>query len=469
VSGIAVDPVHRSIVQMCVDASNGTLDTEVAAAAGIRIVDTFAAYYAAWQLDSCAAARDWAVATGTGGSASVLGTRHQVTPEVAAFVNGLIARSSELNDTMHVAGKQGAHPSDIIMPLLAVAEHNHVSGDRFLVAVALGYEIFMRLFDLADLDAFDYTCLVAISVAAVASTLLDANAVQIAHAVAIAAVANNGLRRARLGQLTEWKAAASGESGRAGVHAAMLARHGFEGPTEPFTGESGWLRHVGNVTTFADDAEESPWRLRSESLTRTILKPRPACGSGMSAVLAAEKAAAQLSCAAAAIDRVDITTYGYAVRKLASRPHHWAPQNRAEADHSLPYLVGVTLLHGRLHPRLFDDVTRTDPRLLELMGRIEVAECQQFTDAYESDRLEHHSRVTVAAADGRLLADARVGGEHGEIAVDHADAIHKKFKTYAQTHLRGNGQCLGMLRQLGAIQTVADISELVSAAVVTHD
>ena len=465
-SVLDADPVQRSIVQLCVDAAANPLDTEISAAARVRIVDTFAAYYAAWQLDSCVAARNWALSTGPGGSASVLGTQHRVTPEVAAFVNGLVARSSEFNDTMHVAGKQGAHPSDIIMPLLAVAEHNHVSGDRYLLAVALGYEIFMRLFDLADLDVFDYTCLVSISVAAVASTLLDANAVQIAHAVAIAAVANNGLRRARLGQLTEWKAAASGESGRAGVHAAMLARHGFEGPAEPFTGEAGWLRHVGNVTSYAD---ESAWRLRPESLTRTILKPRPACGSGMSAVLAAEQAAAQLSCAAAAIDRVVVTTYGYAVRKLASRPHHWAPRNRAEADHSLPYLVGVTLLHGQLRPQLFDDLTRTDPRLLELLGRIEVTECQQFTDAYEGARPEHHSRVTVAAVDGRLLADGRVGGQHGEIAVDQPDQIHKKFKMYAQTHLREGGQCLGMLTQLGAIHTVADIGELVSAAVVIHD
>lgn len=466
VRGEGADPVQQSIVALCVDATSGPVAADIAAEATVRVVDTFAAYYAAWRLNSCKQARAWAMSAERCGTASVLGTSHRVAPETAAFVNGLAARSSELNDTLHVGGKQGGHPSDIIMPLLAVAEHNHTSGDRYLTAVALGYEIFMRLFDLANVDAFDYTCLVAITVAAAGSTLLGANAAQIGHAVAIAAVANNGLRRARLGRLTDWKCTASGEGGRAGVFAAMLARHGFEGPADPFVGESGWLEHVGNVTNYSDDHD---WRIRRQSLARTILKPRPACGSGMSAVLAAERAAAQLSGNSSAIGGIVVHTYGYAVRKLASRPHHWAPRNRAEADHSLPYLVGATLLHGRIRPELFDDATRRDPRLTELLGRIEVTECNRFTEAYESTVPEHRSRVAVADSNGRCLALAEFGGEHGEIAIDKPVEVRDKFRTYARTHLRDDVQCLELLTQLEALHTVADVGDLVSAAVVSHD
>ena len=288
---MGADPVQQSIVALCMDATSGPVAADIADAATLRVVDTFAAYYAAWGMTACVQARAWALSATPNGTASLLGTAHRVAPETAAFVNGLTARSSELNDTLHVGGKQGGHPSDIIMPLLAVAEHRHAPGDSYLTAVVLGYEIFMRLFDLADVDAFDYTCLVAIAVAAAGATLLGANATQVGHAVAIAAVANNGLRRARLGRLTDWKCTASGEGGRAGVFAASLAVHDFEGPADPFTGESGWLEHVGNVTTVSGDPD---WELRRDSIARTILKPRPACGSGMSATLAAEKAAAQL-------------------------------------------------------------------------------------------------------------------------------------------------------------------------------
>jgi 2-methylcitrate dehydratase len=323
----------------------------------------------------------------------------------------------------------------------------------------------MRLFDLADLDAFDYTCLVAIAVAAVGAMLMGADEAQIGHAVAIAAVANNGLRRARLGRLTDWKSAASGEAGRAGVFAAVLARQGFEGPADPFVGESGWLEHVGNVATGSPDPQ---WRLRRESLTRTILKPRPVCGSGMSAVLAAEGAAAQLSHRPFTIGGVAVHTYGYAVRKLASQRHHWVPRNRAEADHSLPYLVGATLLHGRLRPESFDDDVRTDRRLVELVGRVEVAECQRFTDAYETSVPEHRSRVAVFDESGRRLAEAEFGGEHGEIALDRPKEVRDKFRTYARDHFGDDAECVAMLTQLEALHTVADVGDLVSATVITH-
>ena len=147
---MGVDPLQRSIVRLCVDAAARPLPAGIAAAANCRVVDTFAAYYAAWQLETCRDARRWALSTAQSGSASIVGTTDRVSPEIAAFVNGLSARSSELNDTLHVGGKQGAHPSDLIMPLLAVAEHNHTTGAQYLSAVAIGYEIFLRLFDLAD-------------------------------------------------------------------------------------------------------------------------------------------------------------------------------------------------------------------------------------------------------------------------------------------------------------------------------
>jgi 2-methylcitrate dehydratase len=464
---MSVDPLQRSIVQLCVDAAARPLPAGIAAAANCRVVDTFAAYYAAWQLDTCRDARRWALSTAQSGSASIVGTTDRVSPEIAAFVNGLSARSSELNDTLHVGGKQGAHPSDLIMPLLAVAEHNHTTGAQYLSAVAIGYEIFLRLFDLADLDAFDYTCLLSISIAAVAATLLGASPEQTGHAVAIAVVANNGLRRARLGQLTSWKATASGEAGRAGVFAAMLARNGFEGPAEPFVGESGWLEHVGNVATYADD--EPVWWLRQESLNRTIVKPRSACGSGMSAVLAAERANSALPVGPVEVGHVVVETYGYALRKLASRPHHWAPENRAEADHSLPYLVAVTLMHGRIAPELFDDHIRTDPGLRDMIARVEVVECSDFTAAYESSRPAHRSRVTVTDLGGRQLAVGEIGGAHGEIALESLDEVREKFTTYARARFRDDAECAQVLSQLEALNTVDDIGDLVSASVVTHD
>src|SRR5262249_16126200 len=106
VNWMNADPIQQSIVALCVDTANGPIAADISAAATIRIMDTFAAFYAAWPVDNCKRARKWAQSAECRGTATVLGTAHRVRPETAAFVNGLAARSSELNDTVHVSGKQ---------------------------------------------------------------------------------------------------------------------------------------------------------------------------------------------------------------------------------------------------------------------------------------------------------------------------------------------------------------------------
>ena len=73
-----------------------------------------------------------------GSRATLLGTRTQTSPDLAAFVNGLMVRYLDYND--NYAGLSNAHPSDNIAPMMALAEASDASGEDLIVGIVLAYE-----------------------------------------------------------------------------------------------------------------------------------------------------------------------------------------------------------------------------------------------------------------------------------------------------------------------------------------
>src|SRR5262249_44446379 len=157
-------------------------------AAKVRVIDTLGALIAGFFSDPCLIARNIAARTprmvDTMG-ATVLGTRIKTTPEMAAFVNATAARFPELNDTNHWPGSAGGHPSDVIMPVLAVAESAAVSGRDFIKGVVLAYEVFLRIADVYHNLNFDYTNQSCLGIAVAAGKLMGLSAEQLAHCISI--------------------------------------------------------------------------------------------------------------------------------------------------------------------------------------------------------------------------------------------------------------------------------------------
>ena len=83
----------------------------------------------------------------------------------------------------------------------------------------------------------------------------------------MAVVPNNALNQARTGHLSMWKAVAAGQSGTAGVFAALLAQAGMKGPHAPFEGKAGWCNHVARQVASRSTRSAAGAR-RSRSSTR---------------------------------------------------------------------------------------------------------------------------------------------------------------------------------------------------------
>jgi 2-methylcitrate dehydratase len=388
--------------------------------------------------------------------ATVVGTAIRTAPDMAAFANATAARYVELNDVYHWPGSAGGHPSDVVMPLLGVAEHARAGGPALIAAVVLAYEIYLRLSDAIGRTHFDCANFACIGVAVASGRVLGLTRAQIGHALSMAAVPNNILRRVRTGHLSMWKAVTAGHAGKAAVFAALLAREGMDGPTQPFEGRSGWSEHIAGKR-FALEVMGGggvPFKIED-----TMIKPRSSCATTISSILAAEKVAPLLRNRIADVERVTVETYGRAKTGMGTGEHHWNPDSRETADHSIPYVVAAALMDGTVTPRQFDDAHLRDPGLRALLARIEVVANDDFTRAYEKVPVEHHTRVNVLTRGGeRLVGEA--GGDKGDLAQPKSDAeIGEKFRGTVDAFL-GPRRAQAMLERLWRLDRMERVAEI---------
>lgn len=451
-----VDSIQKCLTDYTCSLSYESLTPEAAHAAKVRVIDTLGALIGGFDGEPCRIARRMAARVPDPGGATVIGTAVRTTPDMAAFVNGTTARYVEMNDVYHWPGSAGGHPSDVLAPILAVAEHTRASGRDFITAVVLGYEIYLRLSDAIGRSAFDCANFSCIGTAAAAGKLLGLSADQLAHCIAMAAVPNNILRQVRTGHLSMWKAVAAGHAGRAGVFAALAAREGMDGPRLPFEGKWGWCDHVAGKR-FSLDAmggNGAPFKVE-----HTMIKPRSSCATTISSILAAEKVAPSVMKRLADVQRVTVEVYEPAKAGMGTGEHHWNPDSRETADHSIPYVVAAALLDGTVTPRQFDDAHLRSPELRALLGKIEVVSNDEFTRAYEKLPVEHHTRVNVVMRGGERLT-GEAGGEKGDLSEPKSDAqITKKFLELTEDFLGGK-RAEAMLARLWELDDLDDAAQI---------
>src|ERR1700694_3810357 len=158
----------------------------------------------------------------------------------AALFNSSLVRYVDLLDSYMAIGGL-CHPSDNFGTILAAAEQAGASGEEFLLALAIAYEIQCRLSAAVPVMAkgFNHATQLAISAAASAGKLLGLSTVEIANAIAIATVDDVSLACVHSEPVSQWKGFSPGMTGMRAVYAASLAKRGFTGPQGLFEGPYG--------------------------------------------------------------------------------------------------------------------------------------------------------------------------------------------------------------------------------------
>ena len=159
-----------------------------------RFIDSIATAVGAMSADAYAIARRCALRVASQPDAGLFGGGRS-SPEWAAFVNGLLIRYLDYNDTY--LSLEPAHPSDNLAPVLAVGDMLGCGGKDLIVAAVLAYEVQCRLCDAASLrqNGFDHVTYGAISSCLAACKLMGLDPAKTTHAVGIAGVCNTALRQ----------------------------------------------------------------------------------------------------------------------------------------------------------------------------------------------------------------------------------------------------------------------------------
>ncbi len=348
-----------------------------------RVLDSLGVALAAFAEPAPKAARHFAYHWPVPRGATLWGTAFTAPADVAAFANGVLVRYLDFNDTY--LSKEPLHPSDVIPALWAVAEWRELAARDFLLSVAVAYEIGVALCDAASLRrwGWDHVNYIGVATAAAAARLLGLSAEAVEHAISLSCVPHAAMRQTRAGELSMWKGAAAANAARNAVFAALLAEAGMTGPYQPFEGEMGFFRQLLGGGGF----EEAPLRPLAERqpphrIRDTYVKYWPVEYHAQSAVDAALQLREE-GVDPSRIARVRIATFRAAYEIIAKDPEKWEPKTRETADHSLPYIVLVALLDGRVDRASFARERFTDPAVRQMLREsTELVEDAELTAGY---------------------------------------------------------------------------------------
>lgn len=221
-----------------------------------HVLDTLAAMVSGSNLRPGKAAIKFISTQGGTAESTVVGSRILTTATNAAMANGMLAHADETDDS-HAPSL--THPGCAVIPsALAVAERQDVNGERFLRAVALGYDISSRIGRaMGGIDArgrhghATHSIGPMFGAAAAASALANLDEPEVRHALAYTAQQASGLVTwARDVEHVEKAFVFGGVGARNGVSSAMFVQSGMTGEENVFTGDFNFLE------TYCPNADE---------------------------------------------------------------------------------------------------------------------------------------------------------------------------------------------------------------------
>jgi 2-methylcitrate dehydratase len=414
---VAVDPVEvgSDVIDMVIN----------------RIIDNAAVAAASLVRSPVVAARSQATRHPFSPGSTVMGRRNdqRVSPEWAAWANGVAVRELDFHDTFLAA--EYSHPGDNIPPILAVAQHAgsrwNLTGMDIIRGIVTAYEIQVALVRGISLHEhkIDHVAHLGPSATAGLGALLSLDQEMIFQALGQALHTTTSTRQSRKGEISTWKAYAPAFAGKMAVEAVDRALRGQTSPTPIYEGEDGviaWmlggpsarysisLPDVGEAKRgiLATYTKEHSAEYQAQAwidLARRLHREHPE-------LLESER-----------IEKVVIHTSHHTHNVIgsgANDPQKYDPRaSRETLDHSLPYIFTVALQDGSWnHVASYSPERARRDDTVELWGKVRTVEDESWTRRYLSDDPNEKAfggRIEITLTDGTVLVD--------EIAVPDAHPL----------------------------------------------
>ena len=379
-----------------------------------RVIDDAAVAAASLARRPVRAAREQALRHAATPGSAVWGAAadSRVSPEWAAWANGVAVRELDFHDTFLAA--EYSHPGDNIPPVLAVAQHTGRSGADLVRGIAAAYEVQVDLVKGMCLHEhkIDHIAHLGPSAAAGIGALLGLDTQTVYQAIGQALHCTTQTRQSRKGEISSWKAYAPAFAGKAAIEAVDRAMRGQGAPSPIYEGEDGVIA----------------WLLSGPEAVYTV--PLPAPGEPKRAILetytkehsAEYQAQALIDLArrlrprngdTAKIDKIVIYTSHHTHHVIGSGsgdPQKYDPRaSRETLDHSLPYIFAVALQDGGWHHVWsYTPERAARPDTVALWRRITTVEDPDWTRRYHDPdpaKRAFGGRAEITLTDGTVITE----------------------------------------------------------------
>jgi len=277
----------------------------------------------------------------------------------AGLINGISAHSLELDDGHRTAQM---HLGAIVFPTaIAIAEAYDLSGEEFLEAVIIGYEIGIMLGQIANPQhrdkGFHSTGTIGTFVAgAVASKLLKLDTDQIINVLGLCGTQAAGLLESdHSGSMG--KVLHAGKAVYNGILSAFLAKNDFTGSESIIEGNEGFLNTMvytnNSLTKNNHNLEKSLKELKEIKFRDIYFKKYPFCRHLHSAIDTTLKLRSTIGDEYLHIESITVKTY-----KTATEHNNYSPKNIEQLKQSLPYAVAISLVCGEVTVDKIDELIK---------------------------------------------------------------------------------------------------------------
>ena len=447
IASVAADPV--------------AVEDDVIEMIGNRIIDNAAVAAASLNRHPVTNARAQAAAHPCSPGATLFGLDGQwrVSPEWAAWANGVAVRELDYHDTFLAADY--SHPGDNIPAVLAVAQHCGRAGADLVRGIAAAYEIQVALVKGICLHEhkIDHIAHLGPSAAAGIGAALGLPVATIYQAVQQALHVTTTTRQSRKGEISSWKAYAPGFAGKMAIEAVDRAMRGEGAPSPAYEGEDGFIAWLLGGPTAAYQVPLPEAGEPKRAILDTYTKEHSAEYQSQALIDLARRLGPRIGDLDRVREIVIRTSHHthYVIGTGANDPQKMDPKaSRETLDHSIMYIFAVALQDGGWHhERSYAPERASRPDTVALWHKIRTVEDPAWTERYHAADpavKAFGGKVAVTLDDGRTVED--------EIAVADAHPLGARPWGRADYVEKFRSLAAGIVPQAEQTRFLADVNRL---------
>ncbi len=385
---------------------------EVVEMIGNRVIDNAAVAMASVNRRPAVSARGQALAHPAAPGARVFGCQAatRVSPEWAAWANGVAVRELDYHDTFLAADY--SHPGDNIPPVLAVAEHCGLDGAALIRGIAAGYEIQVDLVKGICLHEhkIDHIAHLGPSAAAGIGAALGLPVETIYQAVQQALHVTTTTRQSRKGEISSWKAFAPAFAGKMAIEAVDRVMRGEGAPSPAWEGEDGFIAWLLGGPQALHHVPLPGKGEAKRAILDTYTKEHSAEYQSQALIDLARRMGPKIGDLSRVKDILIETSHHthYVIGTGANDPQKMDPTaSRETLDHSIMYIFAVALEDGGWHhERSYAPERARRPETVALWRKVRTIEEPRWTARYHDvNDKAFGGRVIVTLQDGRVIED----------------------------------------------------------------